>query len=36
MNDLAREIVSAGEVRLLLSALTALRKGDSTVRLQID
>ena len=36
MNDLAREIVSAGDVRLLLSALTALKKGDSTVRLPLD
>src|SRR5437773_292375 len=31
-----REIVSDSELRVLLSALTALKKGDSTVRLPID
>src|SRR4029077_14381057 len=36
MNVMEREVVSDSELLVLLSALTALKKGDSTVRLPIE
>jgi len=36
MNILEREVISASEVRHLLSALTALKKGDGSVRLPLE
>ena len=36
MSVIEREIITEGEVKLLLSALTALKKGDSSHRLPIE
>jgi hypothetical protein len=36
MSVMERQVISASEVRHLLSALTALKKGDGSVRLPLE